>query len=88
MSSSLRANGFTVAFCKGTDMKYVLHRDCHDGLREAWMAGRSFHEVQDLYGDPLTIRLGDISAVGLCTPEGLARYEEEEQELKIRGDLE
>ena len=86
MTTSLRANGYAVAWVKGGEGRFLIHRDCYERLLQAWIQGSAFVEVLDLYQESLTLKLGEVAAIGKATPRGVELYEADEAELRLQGE--
>lgn len=67
-------------WCRGDGASWTLHPDGYDGLRSAWMRGESFWTGADLYGAMVTVKLGEVVAVGRCSPESVAEHEADDKE--------
>jgi hypothetical protein len=80
----IEREGYTRFYTKGLSDGFNLSASCYDDLMEAWKAGRAFFDGWDCYGDPITVKLGDVSAIALCTPEGMERWKEDDRIVKQR----
>jgi hypothetical protein len=76
--------GYTRFFTKGTTEGWTISASCHDAMMEAWKAGRAFFDGEDCYGDTLTVKLGDVVAIALCTPDGMERWKVDDDIRKQR----
>ena len=75
-------------YMKGDDKCFVLHPAHYPMIRAAWMNGNAFYEGEDGYGDALTVKLGEVAAVALWTPEAIAQAMAEQREDALTGDIE
>lgn len=70
--------GSTRYFIKtNSDTAFILARHCYEFMLEAWMKGETFYKGVDRVGDPMVVKLADVHMIGLCTPKGMARWEED-----------
>lgn len=76
--------GSAVVYLKEFDSSIMIDKDDYKSLIVAWTQGLSFYNAKDIYGDPLTIKLGAVIAVGLATPEGIRLYRADQEEAKLR----
>ncbi len=67
----IREVGACIAESK-TGGEYTLSRADYGPLLRAWKAGEAFYEGHTPYGNPVTIRTGDVVAVADMTPEQIA----------------
>lgn len=79
--------GATRVWVKGDGSAFLLHAECYEALLAAWDGNERRFAGRDLYGDPLTVKVADIVAVGLATPEGIAIAKADEEEQKQREAL-
>lgn len=63
---------------------YGLPVSQRDDVKAAWMRGQAFYDGVDLWGDEVTIKLGDVSGVTLRTQAGCDAIDEEDEERKRR----
>ncbi len=66
---------------------YSLDPACYAALKQAWMRKDPFFTGKDLYGDELVLDLAKIIAVSLCTPGGIAAWEDDDKEAKAQEVL-
>ncbi len=76
--------GFTRFFVKATAEGFTVRAADYERMLSEWKAGRAFFDGIDCYGDPLTVKLGDVIAIVLATPAGIERYDEDQQIEKQR----
>jgi hypothetical protein len=62
-------------WCKGGERAFQFVIEDYEPFLAEWMAGASFITAQDEYGDPVTLKGGEIAAIMLSTPAALAQYE-------------
>lgn len=67
-----RDHGYTAAYVKGGEACCALDPAEYPALLDAWMRGAAFFTGRDFHGDEITVKLGQIEAVLLNTPEGMA----------------
>lgn len=66
---------------------FVLHPDCYDEIRAAWMDGEAFYTGRDCYDEPVTLRLGQVVAISRTTPEKQRQAREDRAADNLRdGD--
>jgi hypothetical protein len=68
----MREEGLALAYSKADGQPYSLPLTEYGPLKAAWMAGKAFYEGHGFYGQPMTLRLGDIVALEEASPEVLA----------------
>lgn len=68
-----RETGFATVMFKGGTCDRIHHGD-FVRVRSEWQAGQAFSDCRDPYGDPISVKLGEVVAVSLNTPGGLADY--------------
>lgn len=66
---------------------FLLHPDCYEALKLAWMRGEAFFTGRDCYEDELTIKLGAVVAISRATPEAMANAAADAKADKLREDL-
>jgi hypothetical protein len=71
---------------KEDDAPWAIRVEDYAALVVAWKAGATFFDALDIYGDPLTIKLAAVVIIGLSTPEGIARYDEDMAARKFEDD--
>lgn len=69
-----REVGWTSLFQKGTGNRVDVARAELERVEAAFQRGEAFIRVLDIYGDRMTIRLGDFCMVAECTPAGYAAW--------------
>jgi len=66
-------HGYVVIMTKSR--VYHATPECYPVVRDTWLHTSDVAiEVKDVYGDPLTIKRGEIEAIGLGTRPGLAGF--------------
>jgi hypothetical protein len=66
---------------------FQLHPDCYAVLRDAWKNGVAFFETTDCYGEPVTVKLGQVVAISRSSPEVRRQVREDRATDKLRdGD--
>lgn len=86
MSTLAEEIGSCRVWVKGDKASFVLHPECFPGLKAAWMGGKAFHEGWDCYGDPIVVKLGEVVAVALWTPGGIAQAIADRKTAQLTGD--
>ena len=71
-----RETGIAVAWTR-SDSSYACRPDQYSKLRDAWMSGKAFVELDTIHGDTFVLKLGTVEAIQLFTPEGMAFAREE-----------
>jgi hypothetical protein len=79
--------GATRVWVKGDASAFLFHPDCYASVLAAWDGNERRFTGRDLYGDLLTVKVADIVAVNLATPEVLAIARADEEEQKQREAL-
>ena len=59
-----------------------IRRNEYDQLEAALRSGVVWYSAEDLYGDPLLIRLEEVVYIADCSPEAIAACDAEEDERK------
>lgn len=61
---------------------FLLHPDCYEALKSAWMKGEAFFVGKDVYGDESVVKLGAVIFISRGTPETARLAREEAREVK------
>lgn len=77
------------AICKDGS-HWALPTETWHAVKSAWMAGKAFWEGESAWGDPIVVKLGDITGLCYKTAAGLAlqdaETEEERRRKMLRGE--
>lgn len=71
------------AMCRDKSM-WRLPMDAYSSFRASWMEGKPFWEGVGSVGNPVSVKLADITGLEMITQEELDRIERENEELKHR----
>lgn len=71
--------GYARAFLRNGGGTFDIPAPYYTQLLADWMAGKAFFHATDVWGDAVVMKLGEVWAVGLCTVDGLARFQADEQ---------
>jgi len=63
---------------------FQLHPSCEESLRSAWKNGEAFFDGQDCYGEPLTIKLGQVVCIARSSAEVRRQVREDRAADKLR----
>lgn len=66
---------------------YGAHPSEWSKVKDAWMAGKSFIETKNIYGDALVIKLACVEAIQLSSPEGMERDRAESAEDRADDEI-
>lgn len=64
-----------------------FHPKYHEALLAAWQKGQAFFDGEDIFGCPLSVKLGDVNMIALTTPASIALYQGDE-EIMLRREKE
>lgn len=82
--------GCTRVWLKEDTAPVEFELECHEALRDAWMAGKAFFDGKTLSGSEMTIKLGQVVLIVRCTPESVAIADADNDairaERRIKGD--
>lgn len=62
---------------------YKVRYELYDECKTAYMKGKTFIEVVDIYGSIHTIKLSRVTSISKFTEESLARWRDEQKEKAL-----
>lgn len=75
--------GCARAWMRADGAAFLVAPDEHTRLRAEWMMGRAFFDGHDVYGAVITLKLGEVVAVGHATAEQCAEAYAIEREDRL-----